>query len=159
MGLIWWCIVFFPSCFYIANSFSDVCFSTNTNSSITFTRSLSLKRVFIFLVSHFIQISYLSLVNLLNFLINCLEATSFLSQYGISVKITGGLTSKKTGGMIKSMFLWLFSLFRKSLHSLFINLDGTLAARNFFLICTIHFLESVAIHFAQCKSPLIAFLL
>ena len=48
--------------------------------------------------------SYLSLVNLLNFLINCLEATSFLSQYGISIKITGGLTSKNPGGMIKSMF-------------------------------------------------------
>ena len=48
--------------------------------------------------------SYLSLVNLLNFLINCLEATSFLSQYGISIKITRGLTSKNPGGMIKSMF-------------------------------------------------------
>ena len=36
---------------------------------------------------------------MLNFWINCLEATSFLSQYGISIKTTGGLTSKKPGGM------------------------------------------------------------
>ena len=57
---------------------------------------------------------------------NCLEAVSFLSQYGISIKITGGLTSKKPNGMIKSMFSWLFSLFRKSLHALFIDLDGKL---------------------------------
>ena len=68
--------------------------------------------------------SYLSLVNLLNFLISCLEATSFLSQYGISIKITKGLTSKKPGGMINSIFSWLFSLFRKSLHTLFENVDG-----------------------------------
>ena len=66
--------------------------------------SLSFKRIFIFLVSHFILMPYLSLVNLLNFLTNCLEATSFLSQYGISMKITGGLTSKNPRGMIKSMF-------------------------------------------------------
>ena len=46
--------------------------------------------------------SYLSLVDLLSFLINCL-ATLFLSQYGISIKITGGLTSKIPDGMIKSM--------------------------------------------------------
>ena len=68
-------------------------------------RSLSLKRVSDFLVSHFILMSYLSLVNLLNFLINCLEATSFLSQYGTSIKITGSLTSKEPGGMIKSIIL------------------------------------------------------
>ena len=72
-------------------------------------------------------------------MINCLEATSFLSQYGISVKITGGLTSKKPGGMIKSMFLWLFSLFRKPLNTLFINLDGKFGAMNFFLICQFPF--------------------
>ena len=110
-------------------------------------------------MSHFILISYLPLVNLLNFLTNCLEATSFLSQYGISVKITGGLKSKKPGGMIKSIFWRLFSLFRKSLHTLFINIDGKLVARNFFLICAISFSKSVAIRFARCKSPLIAFLL
>ena len=103
--------------------------------------------------------SYLSLVNLLNFLINCLEASSFLSQYGISLKITGGLTSKKPGSMIKSMFLWLSSLFRKSLHTLFINLDGKLTARDFSLVCTISFSKSVAICFAWCKLSLIAFLL
>ena len=45
------------------------------------------------------------IVNLLNFLINSLEATLFLSQYGISIKINGGLTSKRPGGMIKSMYL------------------------------------------------------
>ena len=42
--------------------------------------SLSLKRVFIFLVNHFILMSYLSLVNLLNFFINCLEATPTLND-------------------------------------------------------------------------------
>ena len=47
--------------------------------------------------------SCLSLVNLVKFLIKCLEATSLLSRYGISIKITGSLTSKKPGGMIKSM--------------------------------------------------------
>ena len=103
--------------------------------------------------------SYLSVVNLLHFLINWLEATSFLSQHGISIKMAGGLTSKKPGGMIKSMFSWLFSLFRKSLHTPFINLDGKLAARNLFLMCAISFSKSVAIHFTWCKSPLIAFLL
>ena len=81
MDLILWCIVFFPSCFYIANSFSNVYFSTGTILQAGWMHgSLSLQRVFIFLVSHFILMSYLSLVNLLNFLINCLEATSFLSQ-------------------------------------------------------------------------------
>ena len=92
-------------------------------------------------------------------LINCLESTSFLSQYGVSTKITGGLTSKKSGGMIKSMLSWLFSLFRKSWHTLLINLDGKSGARNFFLMCTIFFWKSVAIHFAWCKSPLLALLL
>ena len=94
---------------YIANSFSDICFSTNTNSFINVTSwmdtSLSLKRVFDFPVTYFILMSYLSLVNLSNFSINCLEATSFLSQYRSSIKITGSLTSKKPGSMIKSIIL------------------------------------------------------
>ena len=110
--------------------------------------SLSLKRVFDFLVSHFILMSYLSLVNLLNFLINCFEATPFLSQYRTSIKITGSLTSKKPGGVIKSIILWSFSLFRKSLHALSLNFDGKSAAMNFFLIfCS----KPVAILFARCK--------
>ena len=100
--------------------------------------------------------SYLSLVNLLNFLINCFEATPFLSQYRTSIKITGSLTSKKPGGVIKSIILWSFSLFRKSLHALSLNFDGKSAAMNFFLIfCS----KPVAILFARCNSPLIAFLL
>ena len=83
--------------------------------------------------------SYLSLINLLNFLINCLHISM---EYGISIKRTGGLTSKKHGGIIKSMFLWLFSLFRKSLHTLFINLDEKLAARNFLGISKKWYLHS-----------------
>ena len=59
-------------------------------------------------MSQFILTSYLSLVNLLKFFINCLQATSCLSQCGIGIKITLGLTTKKPDGMVKSIYLDYF---------------------------------------------------
>ena len=66
-------------------------------------------------------------------MINCLETTSVLLQYGILIKITGSLNWKKSGYTIKSMFSGLFSLFRKSLHTLSIKPDGKLPAKTLLL--------------------------
>ena len=68
-------------------------------------------RVLIFLVNHFILISNLWLVKRLNFLINCLDAISFFTQKGISIKITGfGISKKFCGIQHSSSFLFSFSI-------------------------------------------------
>ena len=72
ISFIWWCILFFPSCFYIGNSYSCVYFSTNTNSFINITswmdtRIFKFKKSFhfssepfysdiIFIISKFVKI-------------------------------------------------------------------------------------------------------
>ena len=58
---------------------------------------LTLNSGFIFLVIHFIEILYRWFVNASNFLINCLEAFSFSSQYGNLTKTYGLLSSKRSG--------------------------------------------------------------
>ena len=85
-------VLFFPSCFYTANSFPDVCFSSNTSSFLNFTswmdtRIFNYKKSFhfssepfysdvIFIISKFVKLFDKLLRS--NF--------SFLSQYRISIK-------------------------------------------------------------------------
>ena len=141
---IWWCIFVFPSCCYSANSFSRVCFSTATKSFINFTSWMDtgifkFKKSFDFSSEPF----YSDVVFIISKFVKLFDKLfTYFLEYGISIKRTGGLTSKKYGGIIKSMFLWLFSLFRKSLHTLFINLDGKLAARKFLGISKKWYLHS-----------------
>ena len=67
-------------------------------------------RFLIFVVIHFIMISYKSLVSSWDFLRECLADVLFLTKNGISIKITCFFISKKSSGKMQSSSSLDFSL-------------------------------------------------
>ena len=69
------------------------------------------------------------MVNASKFLIKCLEAFSFSSQYGTSTKVNGSLSSKRSDGIISESWFsgvknWCMTLFKNILFVWYAGLNA-----------------------------------